>query len=52
MHQVRIRAAQVHFRVCLASNVRQQQALSLMDALAKMTIMPARRLESIAPQMK
>ena len=26
--------------------------LTLMQALAKMTIMPARRLESIAPQMK
>jgi len=40
------------FSRVLGVYVRQQQALSLMDALAKMTIMPARRLESIAPQMK
>jgi N-acyl-D-aspartate/D-glutamate deacylase len=32
--------------------VRQQHALSLMDALRKMTLMPAQRLEARAPMMK
>jgi dihydroorotase len=32
--------------------VRELKALSLMDALGKMTLMPARRLEGIAPMMK
>jgi dihydroorotase len=32
--------------------VRERKALDLMTALRKMTLMPARRLESIAPQMK
>lgn len=32
--------------------VREEKILSLMDALGKMTILPARRLESIAPRMK
>jgi N-acyl-D-aspartate/D-glutamate deacylase len=32
--------------------VREKQALSLMDALRKMTIMPAQRMEGIAPVMK
>lgn len=40
------------FARVLGVYVRQQKVLSLMDALAKMTIMPARRLEVIAPQMK
>jgi N-acyl-D-aspartate/D-glutamate deacylase len=40
------------FARVLGRYVREQKVLSLMDALAKMTIMPARRLESIAPQMK
>lgn len=40
------------FARVLGVYVRQQKVLSLMDALAKMTIMPARRLEMIAPQMK
>ncbi len=31
--------------------VRERKALSLMDALRKMTIMPAQRLESISPIM-
>ncbi len=40
------------FSRVLGLYVREQKVLSLMDALAKMTIMPARRLESIAPQMR
>lgn len=32
--------------------MREQKVLSLTDALAKMTIMPARRLEAMAPAMK
>jgi N-acyl-D-aspartate/D-glutamate deacylase len=36
----------------LGRYVRDQKALTLMDALRKMTIMPARRLERIAPMMK
>ena len=31
---------------------RQRGALSLMDAVAKMTLLPARRLEGVAPQMQ
>ena len=40
------------FARVLGRYVREQKALSLMDALAKMTIMPARRLERIDPDMK
>ena len=40
------------FSRVLGYYVREQKVLSLMDALAKMTIMPARRLEAVAPQMK
>jgi N-acyl-D-aspartate/D-glutamate deacylase len=40
------------FSRVLGVYVREQKVLPLMDALAKMTIMPARRLEAIAPQMK
>jgi N-acyl-D-aspartate/D-glutamate deacylase len=40
------------FARVLGVYVREQRVLTLMDALAKMTIMPARRLEAIAPQMK
>jgi dihydroorotase len=36
----------------LGRYVREEKALGLMDALRKMTIMPARRLESVAPAMK
>ena len=36
----------------LGRYVREQKALTLMDALRKMTSMPARRLEQIAPMMK
>jgi dihydroorotase len=36
----------------LGRYVREQKALTLMDALRKMTVMPARRLEHIAPMMK
>ncbi len=39
------------FSRVLGSYVREQQALSLTDALAKMTIRPARRLEKRAPIM-
>jgi dihydroorotase len=40
------------FSRVLGHYVREQKVLSLTDAIAKMTIMPARRLESIAPPMK
>ena len=40
------------FARVLGVYVREQKVLSLIDALAKMTIMPARRLQSIAPQMR
>jgi len=40
------------FTRVLGMYAREEKVLTLMQALAKMTIMPARRLESIAPQMK
>jgi N-acyl-D-aspartate/D-glutamate deacylase len=40
------------FARVLGRYVREQKALSLMDALAKMTVMPARRLERVDPEMK
>jgi N-acyl-D-aspartate/D-glutamate deacylase len=40
------------FTRVLGRYAREQKVLSLMDALAKMTIMPARRLEAMAPAMK
>ncbi len=40
------------FSRVLGRYVREEQALDLMMALAKMTIMPARRLESYVPQMR
>ena len=40
------------FTRVLGRYVREQKVLSLMDALAKMTIMPARRLEAMVPGMK
>jgi dihydroorotase len=40
------------FARVLGRYVREQKVLSLMEALAKMTLMPAQRLEAIAPQMK
>jgi dihydroorotase len=40
------------FSRVLGLYVREEKILSLMDALGKMTILPARRLEAIAPQMK
>jgi N-acyl-D-aspartate/D-glutamate deacylase len=40
------------FSRVLGFYAREQKVLPLMQALAKMTIMPARRLEAIAPQMK
>jgi N-acyl-D-aspartate/D-glutamate deacylase len=39
------------FARVLGRYVREQQALSLMDALRKMTLLPARRLEKAAPEM-
>jgi N-acyl-D-aspartate/D-glutamate deacylase len=36
----------------LGRYVRQQEVLPLMDALRKITLMPAQRLESVAPQMR
>lgn len=40
------------FARVLGRYVREQRALTLMDALGKMTILPARRLEAMSPQMK
>ncbi len=40
------------FSRVLGYYVRERKALSLMSAIAKMTIMPARRLEAVAPAMK
>jgi N-acyl-D-aspartate/D-glutamate deacylase len=45
------RAAGTFSRV-LGKYVREEQLISLMDALAKMTIMPARRLQEQAPAMR
>ena len=44
------RGAGTYARV-LGHYVREQQSLTLMDALSRMTILPARRLESFVPQM-
>jgi dihydroorotase len=40
------------FARVLGRYVREQKALSLMDALRKMALMPAQRLESAVPQMR
>ena len=40
------------FSRVLGRYVREQKLISLMDALGKMTLMPARRLEDNAPQMR
>jgi N-acyl-D-aspartate/D-glutamate deacylase len=40
------------FARTLGKYVREEKALSLMDALAKMTILPARRVEKAAPAMR
>lgn len=40
------------FARVLSRYVRERKAISLMQALSKMTILPARRLEGIAPAMK
>ena len=40
------------FSRVLGRYVRERNVLSLMDALGKMTIMPARRLEAAVPQMR
>jgi dihydroorotase len=40
------------FARVLGRYVREKEALSLMEALRKMTLMPAQRLESYVPQMK
>jgi dihydroorotase len=45
------RAAGTYSRI-LAQYVRQEKALSLMDALKKMSLMPAERLEKRVPAMK
>ena len=36
----------------LGRYVREKKLLTLMDALGKMTILPARRVEAVAPEMK
>lgn len=45
------RSAGTHARV-LGRFVRERQVLSLMDAVRKMTVLPARRLEAVAPAMR
>jgi dihydroorotase len=45
------RGAGTYARV-LGHYVREKNALSLMDALGKMSYLPARRLENVVPQMK
>lgn len=40
------------FSRVLGRYVRQEKVIGLMEALAKMTLMPARRLEGIAPSMR
>ncbi|MBI2686325.1 MAG: amidohydrolase family protein [Acidobacteria bacterium] len=40
------------FSRVLGLYVREEKAVGLMEALAKMTIYPARRLEAVAPEMK
>jgi dihydroorotase len=45
------RGAGTYSRV-LGRYVREQKALTLMDALAKITLMPAKRLERVDPDMK
>jgi len=40
------------FSRILGHYVREQEVLSLMDALRKMTLLPAQRLEGVAPNMK
>jgi dihydroorotase len=45
------RGAGTYARV-LGHYVREEHALTLMDAIRKMSLMPAQRLESIAPQMR
>jgi len=40
------------FSRVLGHYVREQQTLTLMDALRKMTLMPAKRLETTVPQMR
>jgi N-acyl-D-aspartate/D-glutamate deacylase len=50
-HQGHPRSAATFSRV-LARYVRQDRVLSLMDALRKMTLMPARRLEARVPEMR
>ena len=40
------------FARVLGQYVREQKALSLMDAVRKSSLMPARRLESMSPQMR
>src|SRR5471030_1441457 len=46
-----IRAPPALSPVCWAFYVRQKHALTLMDALGKMTYLPAHRLEGISPAM-
>jgi N-acyl-D-aspartate/D-glutamate deacylase len=45
------RTAGTHARI-LGQFVRERRVLSLMDAIGKMTLLPARRLERVAPAMK
>ena len=45
------RSAGTYARV-LGRYVREQQALSLMDAIRKMTLLPAKRLETVSPRMR
>ena len=40
------------FARTLGEYVREKRVMSLMDALAKMTLLPAQRMEGVAPMMK
>ena len=49
---LRIREEPAPIRRSSATTLENGGVLDLMTALAKMTLLPARRLESIAPEMK
>ena len=48
---VHIRVVPGTFAHILGHYVRDRQALTLIDALRKMTLLPAKRLEQVSPQM-
>ena len=42
----------ISLSACQPSGVREEKALSLMDAIRKSSLMPAQRLEVMSPQMR